>query len=181
LITGYAAAHHNALGHYLGSFALYTLLAVGVLYLLFWLIKTNPHLRQYLGRSAMAQSRQPNGGLQQWLMGRLIPNAQGGKGSVHLDSPLLQVEATVVLEPQKTLYVVRADNQRWLIASTLDALTVLAPLNPANSALTQADDLQPVVNDPNEAPSDLFAVAPSPLTPSASVPRAACAPASKQL
>jgi len=102
---------HNMLWHYVGSFTLYTLLAIGVIYGLFLYFRKNP-------ASLNSLAALGNGGLQ---FGRNPLQSQQAKK--------LEVETILALEPRKTLYIVRADQERFLIATSMEGTQFLAKLS----------------------------------------------------
>lgn len=95
--------HSGALWHYLGSFVLYTLGAIGLIYGIYW------------------YARRTSGGL---LSG-------AGKGNAQL--PTLQVESTLPLDPRRTLYVIRSGSERFLISAAGDDTSLLSRLEPIQS------------------------------------------------
>lgn len=124
----------SLLWQYIGSFALYTLLAVGAIYMAFLYLKKNPHLLHSLQQR---QSQTPSAG-------RLSPLMNFWKKSLHskqqstLQQPSLtegsaelMVESAVTLELQKTLYVIRSGQERFLIATSDQGIQLLTPLEAA--------------------------------------------------
>src|SRR5262249_42959742 len=91
--------HPATLWQYLASFILYTLFAIGLIYLAYWYLRKN------------------GGGLVP--MGR-----KNGNGPLKLE-----VESTLVLEARKNLYVVRSGNERFLIATSMEGTQFLSRLD----------------------------------------------------
>ena len=60
----------------------------------------------------------------------------------------LSVEETMSLSPRKTLHVVRAGGERFLIASDIDRTTLLAKLNEENSVVETESDMPEIINKP---------------------------------
>lgn len=92
--------HTGALWQYLGTFVLYTLGAVGLIYGAYW----------YARRSSGLLS--------------------GGSNTVDPQVPTLQVESSLPLDPRNTVYVIRSGSERFLIASGEETtlLSKLEPL-----------------------------------------------------
>jgi flagellar biogenesis protein FliO len=92
-------SHTGTLGQYLGLFVLYTMLAIGLIYGAYWVLRKR---------------------------GGILPKtAQKPEGP--LPTPLL-IESTLALEPRKTLYVIKAGHERFLVASTLEQTQLLSKL-----------------------------------------------------
>jgi flagellar biogenesis protein FliO len=94
--------------HYLASFALYTLLAVGVIYAAYFVIRRNPALGNLAGLQFPKSSAQSQQGL--------------------------RVESILPLEARKNLYVVRSGQERFLIATSLEGTQLLSRLVDADEA-----------------------------------------------
>lgn len=96
-------SHTGTLWQYLGSFVLYTLGAVGLIYAAYW----------YARRSIM-------------------PAASPSQA----DAPQfpLAIEATLGLEPHKTLYVIRSGDERFLISVSGESTQLLSKLETPISA-----------------------------------------------
>lgn len=92
--------HTGALWHYLGSFLLYTLGAVALIYGAYW----------YARRST-----------------GMLPGAVK-KADPQL--PALEIESTLALEPRKTLYVIRSGQERFLLAASGESAELLSRLEP---------------------------------------------------
>ncbi|HEY9746149.1 MAG TPA: flagellar biosynthetic protein FliO [Oculatellaceae cyanobacterium] len=90
---------------YLGSFVGYTLLAVGMIYATYWFLKRKP---------------------MKWLTGPAFQKTA--------KAALLEVEANLALEPRKTLYIVRAGQERFLISTTMEQVQCLARLEPEDAS-----------------------------------------------
>lgn len=93
----------SALWHYLGSFLLYTLVAIGVIYAAYW----------YTRRQST-----------HWL------NPLGEKKKSPLAALKLEMESSLALEPRKTLYVVRSGQERFLVSASAEKTDLLAKLEP---------------------------------------------------
>ena len=96
---------NGTLWHYLGSFILYTLLAIGFIYVAYW------YARRHSG---------------QWLL-------RHGKRPA-AEAPRLEVESTLTLEARKNLYVIRSGGERFLIATSMEGTQFLSRLEPAEAA-----------------------------------------------
>lgn len=95
--------HTASLWQYLGSFVGYTLFSIGLIYAAYWFLR-----------------KQPN-----WLTGTAF---QKNTTTTVAPKSLLEVEANLALEPRKTLYIVRAGHERFLISTTLEQTQCLAKL-----------------------------------------------------
>lgn len=95
-------SHTGTLWHYLGSFVLYTLLAIGMIYAAYW------------------YARRHSGGLL-------------GLGAKSATNPAshLAIESSLTLDPRKSIHIVRAGHERFLIATTLEGTQLLSRLEPA--------------------------------------------------
>lgn len=89
-------SHTGTLWQYLGSFVLYTLGAVGLMYGAYW------YARRSIVNAAPATPVE-------------APNA-------------MVLESSLSLEPQKTLYIVRVGEERFLISTTAEGLQFLSKL-----------------------------------------------------
>ena len=92
-------SHTGTLWHYLGSFTLYTLLAIGMIYGAYW------YTRRHLGKPAVTAA----------------PVEES-------EEVPLAIESSLPLEPQKTLYVIRSGNERFLLSSTGENLQFMSAL-----------------------------------------------------
>lgn len=110
--------HTGMLWQYLGSFTLYTLLAIGMIYAAYW------YVRKASGNGF-------------GLLGK----------SVHPKTKL-EVESVLSLEPRKNLYVVRAGQERFLIATGAENTHMLSKLE-TDTALA----MQPMAAPVPEAPA----------------------------
>lgn len=91
--------HTGALWQYLGSFVLYTLGAVALIYGAYW------------------YARRSTGGL-----------ISGASKQSDPQVPALEVETTLALDPRKTLYVIRSGQERFLLAASGDDTQLLSRL-----------------------------------------------------
>lgn len=91
--------HTGMLWQYLGSFTLYTLLAIGMIYAAYW------YVRKASGNGF-----------------GLLRKATDTKAR-------LEIESMLSLEPRKNLYVVRAGQERFLIATGAENTHVLSKLD----------------------------------------------------
>lgn len=98
----------HSLGHYLGSFTLYTLLAIGMIYGVFWYLKKNP----------------------QGLM-KLARMTKGKTPLSSLNKQELAIESSLPLEIRKNLYVIRSGQERFLVATSAEGTQFLARLENA--------------------------------------------------
>ncbi|WP_303672546.1 flagellar biosynthetic protein FliO [Vampirovibrio chlorellavorus] len=98
--------HTGALWQYLGTFVLYTLGAVGLIYGAYW----------YARRSSGLLS--------------------GGSTKVDPQVPTLQVESSLPLDPRNTVYVIRSGSERFLIAASGEETNLLSKLEPVASEVT---------------------------------------------
>jgi flagellar biogenesis protein FliO len=110
--------HTGALWHYLGSFVLYTLGAVALIYGAYWYARRS-------GRGALPDT---------------TPNSQ-------LQIPALEIESVLALEPQKTLYVIRSGQERFLVSSSGDNTTLLSRLEPVVTEPAEVSEEIPVVQE----------------------------------
>lgn len=112
--------HTGTLWHYLGSFVGYTLFAIGLIYGAYWFLRKNPN---------------------NWLAGPAFQKKVDDKKAA-----LLEVEASLSLEPRKSLYVVRAGQDRFLISTTMEQTQCLAKLTDENELpeLLALDDVKPL-------------------------------------
>jgi hypothetical protein len=94
-------SHTGTLWHYLGSFILYTLMAVGLIYGAYLYARKASVVKPFLGLGKKPES----------------PSA-----------PKLILESSLALEPRKTLYVVCAGNERFLIAASGESTQLLSKL-----------------------------------------------------
>lgn len=92
-------SHTGTLWQYLGSFLMYTLLTIGMIYGVFW------YTRKAAGARATGTT----------------PTTEETQGSLALESAL-------PLEPNKTLYVVRSGSERFLISATGEGTQLLSRL-----------------------------------------------------
>jgi len=107
---------HSLLWHYLGSFFLYTMLSIGAIYATYVWLRKNPQ-----GMNALMQLSQP--GMP------CMPKGQKKK---------LAIETILPLEPRKSLYIIRADHERFLVATSMEGTQFLARLeNPAPEEAAQ--------------------------------------------
>lgn len=103
----------SLLWNYFSAFFGYTSVVVFVLLGLTWLIKKHPErLGVLLNRVPMLRGT-----------GFIVPPA--------MPQHRLVVEESLALEPQKTLYVVRYEGQRYLVATGMAETTFLTRLDPA--------------------------------------------------
>src|ERR1044072_1229538 len=97
--------HTGTLWQHLGSFILYTLFAIGMIY------------------AAYYYARKHSGNLLGGLGEKIIP---GGKMK-------LEVESSLSLEPRKTLYVVRAGAELFLLSPSMEGTQFLSRLESVES------------------------------------------------
>ncbi len=153
----FAADHQPAslLWQYIGSFTLYTLLAIGAIYAAFLYLKKHPRLLDTLQQRQ--QTRQKKGGspaLMHFLQKSLhlkqqpaLQSAQPGGG--------LAIESTLPLELQRTLYVIRAGRERFLIATSDQGTQLLARLEedpPQNGPSARTPDATEAPQPANPEP-----------------------------
>ncbi|MCE3235193.1 MAG: hypothetical protein K0Q50_1373 [Vampirovibrio sp.] len=100
-------SHTGTLWQYLGSFVLYTLATVGIIYGVYW------YTRRTSGGSAAAAA---------------APAEEG--------QPKLELESTLALEPTKNLYVIRSGNERFLLATTAEGTQLLSRLDNVPTEVT---------------------------------------------
>lgn len=106
-------ATQSLLWHYFGSFTLYTLIVIGVLYLVYFYLQEHPqNLQAVLGR--LGKARPLNN----------IPPTQSG----------LRIENTLRLEPGKNLYIIQNGKERFLIGTTPQDTRLLSALEPQDNA-----------------------------------------------
>ncbi len=105
---------YGTLGYYLGSFILYTVGAIGVIYGIFLYLKKNP-----------------NG----------LP-LQFPKKSVH-SQQTLRVESVLSLEARKNLYVVCSGQERFLIATSMEGTQLLSRLEPTTALPEAPEGVEP--------------------------------------
>lgn len=113
--------HTGALWQYLGTFVLYTLGAVGLIYGAYW----------YARRSSGLLS--------------------GNSAKTNPQVPALEVESALPLDPRNTVYVIRSGSERFLIAASGEETTLLSKLEPLASevaveeipVVTETERLEP--------------------------------------
>ncbi len=93
-------SHTGTLWQYLGSFILYTLLAIGLIYAVFCF--TRSRAGSFLGLGT--------------------PVIKGRRAK-------LQIESILGLEPRKNLYVVRAGHERFLLATSIEETKLISRLD----------------------------------------------------
>ncbi len=123
-----ATGYDTMLWHYIGSFALYTTVAIGLIYLIFWSIKANPRLKRSLLKSRVkSQPQSPNPTANWWqnLLKRLSPKTTNAPQT---ESSLSVIEK-LSIEAHKNLYIIEADGERFLMASTSDHMEILSHLS----------------------------------------------------
>ena len=103
--------HTGTLWHYLGSFVLYTLLAIGCIYAAYCYFRKSPG-------------------------GSMLPL---GRKAEKADPNKLTLESVLPLEPRKTLYVVRSGPERFLISASGDDTALLSKLEPVPSVVEILD------------------------------------------
>ena len=96
-----------SVGGIAGAGGVSTLLAVGLIYAVFYLMKNNPRLMNVLG-----------------ILG--TTGLQPGK-----KSPAIQIESSLGLEARKNLYILRCDTERFLVATSPDGTQFLSRLSDA--------------------------------------------------
>jgi flagellar biogenesis protein FliO len=101
-------AHSGSLLHYLGSFILYTLLAIGVIYAVYC------YARKHSGNLFLGVKKSAN------------PKAR------------LEIESVLALEARKNLYVVRSGHERFLVATSMEGTQFLSRLESADAPAAQA-------------------------------------------
>jgi hypothetical protein len=114
-------SHTGMIWHYLGNFLLYTLLTVGILYGVYWYLKKSPLIA---AKTPVAPSADPTP-----------------------ETPQLETESVLGLEPGKTLYVVRSGTERFLMATTADGIQLLSSLSTTSATIsapasTEASDTE---------------------------------------
>jgi flagellar biogenesis protein FliO len=127
-------SHTGSLWHYLGSFILYTLLAIGAIYGAYW----------YARRAT----------------GSLIPGLPNRK-PVEEDPLKLTIESTLALEPRKTLYVIRSGEERFLIAASGETTQILSKLESPKQPEPEPEVISLPMERPVERP--WYAEAPKPV------------------
>lgn len=100
-------SHTGTLWQYLGSFVLYTLGAVGLMYGAYWYAR-----RSIAATSPTAPAEAPNA---------------------------MVLESSLSLEPQKTLYIVRIGEERFLMATTAEGLQLLSKLEKETPLVPEVD------------------------------------------
>ncbi|WP_373532889.1 FliO/MopB family protein [Vampirovibrio sp.] len=115
--------HTGALWHYLGSFVLYTLGAVALIYGAYW------------------YARRSSGGF-----------LSGAAKNNNSQRPVLEIESILPLEPRKNLYVVRAGHERFLLAASGDDTTLLSQLEPEFSEPPEMSEIPVVQETPRLEP-----------------------------
>jgi flagellar biogenesis protein FliO len=115
-------SHTGTLWQYLGSFLMYTLMTIGLIYGVFW------YTRKAGGASAA------------------VPKAEEAQGDA------LALESALPLEPNKTLYVVRSGSERFLISATGEGTQLLSRLEsvptPVAAEPVAVDPVEPKVDLP---------------------------------
>ncbi len=149
-------ANPSLFWNYAGSICLYTLLSIGVVYAIFLYLKHNPSalnhplLRNYRGqghRSNQPPLRAPSDQPFHWLA-FLGFNMTPKENSVHSEQQTFVIESTLHLTPQKTLYVVRCDQERFLIASSDHGIQCISPLDVRQKQENVVSQTQPSLKMP---------------------------------
>lgn len=112
-------SHTGTLWQYLGSFLLYTLGAVALMYGAYW------YARRSIATPPPAATDE-------------APSA-------------LLLEASLPMEPQKTLHIVRVGEERFLIATTAEGMQLLSKLEP-EAPVAQESDIPVVQETPRLEP-----------------------------
>lgn len=94
------------MGHYIASFAIYTMAMIGLICLSLFVYK-------------------------KFAITSITTKRKG----------ILKVEDVLGLSPRKTLYIVRAGNEKFLIAADLERTTLISKLNIADSSAIELDEI----------------------------------------
>jgi len=119
-------SHTGTLWQYLGSFLIYTLATVGLIYGVYW----------YSSKAAAAKA----------------PEAPAEETPPEPAPEALALESSLPLDGQKTLHVVRTGSERFLISTTDSATQLLSKLDPVPAPPPAVSEEQPA---PEEVKVDL--------------------------
>ena len=118
--------HSGTLWHYLGSFILYTLLAIGFIYAAYWAARKHS--------------------------GNLIPAITKNSRS----KTRLEVESRLTLEARKNLYVIRSGHERFLVATSADGTQLLSRLETdealKNTVIQSQTEQDPIIGPAEPSP-----------------------------
>ncbi|MBY0450797.1 MAG: flagellar biosynthetic protein FliO [Cyanobacteria bacterium] len=138
-MTGSSGHETQILWQYVGSFTLYTLLAIGVMYGAYFWIKSQGSLPAGLAA-----------GLPKGLTGLLKIQTPG------VQNPI-QIESRLSLELRKQLYIIRCGSERFLIATSNEGTQLISKLDDAkasdNSALFPPEGGTTIINPISSPPS----------------------------
>jgi hypothetical protein len=101
--------HTGTMIQYLGSFLLYTLLAIGIIYLAYWYTAG----RRNTSNPVQTENEADN-----------------------TDLPRLEIESVLNLELNKNLYVIRNGDERFLVSTSDDETSCLSRLEPVTALQT---------------------------------------------
>ncbi|MEM0950593.1 MAG: flagellar biosynthetic protein FliO [Cyanobacteria bacterium P01_H01_bin.74] len=96
----------NSIEYYLGSFILYTFIALGVLYLTYWLVSGKRGSNASAGASGLSQDT---------------------------DHPELGIESSLALSPVQSVYVIRNGDERFLVSNSNNTVSLLSRLEPVSA------------------------------------------------
>ncbi|MBX2861311.1 MAG: flagellar biosynthetic protein FliO [Vampirovibrio sp.] len=102
------------LSHLLIQFCVYTLLCIGLLYLVYFYLKRHPKLLNQAIQLSLPMT--------------------GGKKNLPSHQTLI-VESSLCLEVRKNLYVLKTGHERFLIATSPEGTTCLSKLTDANEGV----------------------------------------------
>jgi|GEM_PF-2049786 len=127
----------SSLSHYLLSFMFYTLTAVGMMYAVFYYLRTkvkNPQSSPLISEIESAPDTP------------VVPQLPLGVGTG------LEVESVLPMENQQSLYVLRAGRERFLISVSGDKTTLLSKLESASVETVKATADLPWFKAPEAPP-----------------------------
>lgn len=153
------------LWHVLFKISMYTLMAIGVMYaIFFYLKKFNPNFKNQAAQ--MPQHKQPNPILDLMMarFGHKLPknNTTSSNNVTFTNNSLqcnqnnqlqsLMIESSVQLEVGQTLHIARCGQERFLIASHPQGITILSRLDDGD-VLPQINDYQ--IGEAEDIPTQL--------------------------
>lgn len=122
--------------HYLVGVLGYTALAIGVIYVMYYILKKNPQIMNAgIMRQQHAKSSIP-------LSISSLLKSPSGSGAATGGNLPLTVESRLTLESNKSLYIVRAGVERFLVATSMEGTQTIARLTDASEATADSMDVQ---------------------------------------
>ncbi len=128
--------------NYAGSIVIYTLIAIGVIYAVFLYLKKNPNMlnhpmvRGYRGQGqgqprfnphSKSKEKSKKGFSNASILSFLGLNMTSNQKQIHSEETF-SIESTLHLAPQKSLYVIQCDEERFLLSSSEHGIQLLTKL-----------------------------------------------------